>query len=157
MNVKIESSWSRKYLSSVVLAGWVLHKRCEQWQGEEFKWVDIKDAAQCTSQFWLFKYLIQRFQPWMEFTFCCNGIYEQLMSQSSYIIGLFNWKTDNTGAEGAKLSEQASTGTVHTQLLRRVQKILKMLNFYHGFHVSKKEALTSSKQPVMSANLLWRD
>ena len=42
-------------------------------------------------------------------TICSKGIYDQLLSQSSNIIGLFNSQKDNAEAQDAKLSDQANT------------------------------------------------
>ena len=65
-------------------------------------------AVQCNLNF--VKSLIQLVQSLLTMNVICSkGIYEQLLSQSSHIIGLFNSKTDNTGACDAKLSDQIST------------------------------------------------
>ena len=61
------SSWARKYLSLVLLAGWDLDKRFKQWQGRE----DTK--VLCNLNF--FESLIQLVQSWSTLTMSMNGSY----------------------------------------------------------------------------------
>ena len=92
---------------------------------EEFKWVDIKDAVKLN----FVKYPIQLFNlgslcnAWKN-TSCCKSIYEQLLSQSSDVIGIFNSKTDNTGAQDAKPSQHYK---YHRGLLGRMQTIVNII------------------------------